>query len=241
MSVAAIVPAAGAGRRFGGRVEKPFAPLDRQPLVLHALRALQLSPAIRWIILVVHAGQLARARRILKAHRITKALPPCAGGPSREASVARGFAALPAAARWVLVHDGVRPCLSPQLIANAVRAGKRHGAVACGLPAGLTVKAVDPQGRVRLTLDREQLWLVQTPQVFRRDWFAEALGRTLDGRERFPDDAARIEAAGFPVRMLPGDAHNLKVTTQQDLVLAEAILRLRRNGRSSVQRRAYSG
>ena len=224
-NVAAIVPSAGDGRRIGGRISKPFLELGGRPLLVYTLRALQESPAIRWIILVVRPADRRRAAALLKRHRITKALPPCPGGASRAESVARGFAALPRLAHWVLVHDAARPCVSRRLIRQAIGAAKRHGAVACGLPASLTVKAVDGRGQVRMTLDRDQLWFVQTPQVFRRDWFAEALARANGSLAQFPDDAAIVEAGGFPVRMIPGDPLNLKVTTPEDLILAEAILK----------------
>lgn len=226
--MAAIIPAAGAGQRLGAAGGKLFLPLNGAPLLAQTLRVLQDSPAIRWMILVVRAGERARAEALIRRHRITKALSPCAGGPSRAASVARGCAALPPQARWVLIHDGARPCVSPRLIDQAVRAAKRHQAVACGLPAALTVKAVDERGDVRLTLDRDHLWLVQTPQVFRRDWLTEAFAQADHHLERFPDDASLVESAGFPVRMIPGDPLNVKVTTKDDLMLAEAILRSRR-------------
>lgn len=234
MDVAAIIPAAGDSRRFGGRTNKLFIALNGQPLLVRTLQALQASPAIRWIILVVRSEERAQAAALLKRHRLTKAQPPCVGGASRAESVANGVAALPRAARWVLVHDGARPCVSQRLIEEAVRAARRYGAVACGLPASVTVKAVDAQAEVRLTLDRERLWFVQTPQVFRRDWLIQALERAAHRLDQFPDDAALIESAGFRVRMIPGDPLNLKVTTQDDLLLAEAILAAR-NGRGEVK------
>ena len=225
--VAAIVPAAGAGERLGGRTSKPFVLLNRRPLVVHTLIALQNSPAIRWIVLVVRAKDARQAKQILGRYRITKALEPCIGGPTRAKSVARGFADAPSEAAWVLVHDGARPCVKGRLIEQAVRAAKRHGAVACGIQASVTVKAVDESQGVRLTLDRDRLWFVQTPEVFRRDWFTQALARVNHDLGVFSDDAALLEAAGFPVRVIPGDALNLKVTTSDDLVLAEAILKRR--------------
>ena len=234
--VAAIVPAAGRGQRFGGRARKMFALLNGQPLLLYTLQALQESPAIRWILLVVPDGEQAKAEALIRRARMTKALRPCVGGSSRAESVARGFAALPPQAQWVLVHDGARPCLTRALIQQAVRAAKRHQAVACGLPASLTVKAVDERREVRLTLDRDHLWFVQTPQVFRRDWFAQALARANHHVGQFPDDAALVESAGFPVRMIPGDPLNLKVTTKDDLLLARTIL----EHRFSHQRSAFS-
>jgi 2-C-methyl-D-erythritol 4-phosphate cytidylyltransferase len=247
MQVAVIVPAAGAGRRFGppprpasdrgrggrrarragrGRsAGKSLAVAQGVPLLVHALRIFQRHPAVRWIVVAVRAPEQAPVRALLKRFGISKALPPVVGGASRGESVLRAFASVPASARWVLVHDAARPCVTGGLVARTLQAARRHGGAACGLPVGLTVKAVDDQGRVRLTLDRERLWAAQTPQAFRRDWLAQALQRvSANGLAHFPDDASIVEAAGFPVRMVPGDPLNLKVTVREDLVLAEAIL-----------------
>jgi 2-C-methyl-D-erythritol 4-phosphate cytidylyltransferase len=195
--------------------------------VAHALRALQDSPDVRWIILVIRREDLAQAEALIRRCGITKALPPCMGGSSRAASVASGCARLPEAARWVLVHDGARPCVTTDLIARTIRRARRHGAVACGVPVALTVKAVGDDRQVRLTLDRDRLWLAQTPQVFRREWFVAAIQQAAQQAEIYPDDAAALEAAGFRVTMVPGDPLNLKVTLPEDLLLAEAILRAR--------------
>lgn len=237
MNVAAIVPAAGAGTRLGGRTGKLFVALHQRPLLAHTLQALQGSPSIRWIVLVVRAGEQARARALLARYRITKAVPPCVGGASRAQSVAKGFAAVPAGARWVLIHDAARPCVSRALIQAVVRATARHGAVVCGLPSSLTIKAVDEQGAVRLTLDREQLWLIQTPQLFRTEWFAQALRQADQRLDRFPDDASLVESAGFPVCVVPGDPLNVKVTTREDLLLAAAILEHRRQSQNAKLKR----
>ena len=223
--VAVIVPAAGAGQRLGGRTRKPLVLLQGVPLAIHALRVLQASPAVRWIVVVVRRGDVATFRRLLQRYQITKARPPVVGGASRAVSVARGVAALPVGAKWVAVHDAARPCVSRALIERTVEAGKRFGAVASGLPSTLTVKVVGRSRRVRRTLNRSELWCVQTPQVFRRAWLARAVARAGHGLKRFPDDAAIVEAAGFPVRMVLGDPLNLKVTTRDDLLLARAILR----------------
>ena len=228
-AVAAIVPAAGIGRRLGGSVSKLFLPLNGRPLLAHTLRVLQASPRIRWIVLVVRARERTEIARMLARERVTKAVL-CLGGSSRAESVARGFAVLPAEARWVLVHDGARPCLTESLIRRAVAAARQVGAAVCGLPASLTVKKVDGHGRVRSTLDRERLWFAQTPQVFRRDWFARALTRVNGRLERFPDDVSVLEAAGYRVHVVPGDPLNIKVTTREDLLLAEAILKGRLSG-----------
>lgn len=226
--VGAIVPAAGQGRRLGAQAAKAFVPLAGSPLVVHTLQALHDAASVQWIVLVAPRGQQSRMQRLIGRHRLTKVCAIVEGASSRAGSVARGFAALPIRARWVLIHDGARPCTNSTLIESVIAKAKRHGAVACGLPANLTVKAVDARQHVRLTLDREGLWLVQTPQVFDRRWFAEALARLNGMLDRFPDDAAMLEWAGFQVQMVPGDPWNLKVTTREDLLLAEAILKSRR-------------
>ena len=222
--VAAVIPAAGAGQRMGGATPKVLLALRGEPMLVHTVRAFQDSPAIRWVIVVVRQEDASAVRTLLKRVGITKALEPCLGGASRAESVAKGVAAVPPEAGWVLVHDAARPCVTLPLIEQAVQAARRDGAVACGLPAMLTVKAADERGGVRVTLDRDQLWFAQTPQVFRRDWFVEALARAAGRLESFPDDAAVVESAGCPVRMIPGDPLNIKVTTPEDLLLAEAIL-----------------
>ena len=226
--VGAVVPAAGQGRRLGSRQAKAFVPVAKTPLVIHALHALQQAPSIRWIVLVVPPGEQLKATRLVRRYRLTKVSSVVAGEATRSASVMRGFSALPAQARWVLIHDGARPCVTTGLIESAIRQARRDQAVACGLPASLTVKAVDAHRQVRVTLDRDHLWFVQTPQVFPRAWLAEALSRVNGRLDRFPDDAALLEWAGFSVRMVPGDPLNIKVTTKDDVLLAEAILNSRR-------------
>lgn len=223
--VGAVIPAAGRGVRLGSRQAKAFVPLAKQPLVLQTLQVFECSPSVRWVVVAVRPADCAQLKRLVDRHRLRKIAAIVPGGASRAESVARGVAALPPEVRWVVIHDGARPCVSPRLIASAVAQAKRHGAVVCGLPASLTVKAVDAAQHVRLTLDRDSLWFVQTPQVFRRDWLDEALARCNGQLQRFPDDAALMEWAGFAVRMVPGDSLNIKVTTKEDLLLAEAILK----------------
>lgn len=231
--VGVVVPAAGRGERLGGRTPKAFVPLAGRPLICHPLEVFQRSPAVRLVVLVVRPQDRLRMQQLVRGHRFTKVTAIVAGGSSRAASVSRGIAALPPQVRWVIVHDAARPCVSQALIAAVIRQARQSGAVACGLRSPVTVKAVDEQDQVRLTLDREHLWLIQTPQAFRRDWFMGAWSNVNGRLDRFPDDAAVLEWAGYPVRMVPGDPLNIKVTTPEDLLLAEAILR-ERGGRVSV-------
>ncbi len=226
-TIAVIIPAAGHGRRLGSRQPKAFVPLAGDPLILHALRACQRAPSVRWIVVAVRPADQRRLRALVRRARLTKVTAIVAGGASRAGSVARGMAALPDEAQWVLVHDAARPCIRPALIEQTVAQAMRHGAVACGMPASLTVKAVDAAQQGRLTLDRDSLWFVPTPPMFRREWMTQALSRVNGTLDRFPDDAALVEWAGYPVRMISGDPLNMKITTKEDLVLAAAILRRR--------------
>lgn len=223
----AVVPAAGKGERLGGRHSKAFVPLAGRPLVLHALQTLQRTPIIGWIVVVVRPQDRARMERLVRASGLTKVSAVVPGGASRAASVAQGVATLPPGVRWVLIHDAARPCVSPSLIRSVVTRTRRFGAAACGLQASVTVKAADRTNMIRLTLDRERLWFMQTPQAFRRDWFSDSLARVDGEGDGMPDDVALLEWAGFPVRVVPGDPLNIKVTTKDDLLLAEAILRTR--------------
>lgn len=228
--VGAVVPAAGKGERFGSLQPKLFVRAGGAPLILHTLRALE-QASVGWIVVASRPEYHARLHRLIRQHKLGKVCAVVAGGASRADSVARGVAALPQAARWVLIHDGARPCVSPSLIERIIHRAKQSGGAVCGLPASVTVKSVDAADAVRLTLDRDGLWFVQTPQVFRREWFVEALARA-DGRlDCLPDDAALLEWAGFPVQMMLGDPLNIKVTTREDLMLAEAILKSRSSGK----------
>jgi 2-C-methyl-D-erythritol 4-phosphate cytidylyltransferase len=148
------------------------------------------------------------------AHRVP-------GGRRRQDSVREGLKA--GGCDWVVVHDGARPLVTPQLIEAGLAAAQETGAAVCALPAQDTVKRVDEEGRVVRTLDRRRLWLVQTPQVFRYDMLLDAHERS---RQPATDDAALVERLGQEVRVFPGSPRNLKVTTPDDLALAEALLKL---------------
>ncbi|MBI3325003.1 MAG: 2-C-methyl-D-erythritol 4-phosphate cytidylyltransferase [Candidatus Omnitrophica bacterium] len=228
--VGVVIPAAGEGRRFGGERPKALVRLAGSPLLLHSLRIFARHADVAAIVVVTRAEDQAAVAGVLDEQGPAGRVQTVVGGPSRAESVARGIAALPAQARWVLVHDAARPCVDDALVERVIAEVRQHDAVASGLPAAATVKAVDREHGVRLTLDRESLWLAQTPQAFRRDWLADALARAQGQLEQMPDDAAVCEWAGYPVRMVAGDPLNIKVTVPADLVIAEAILTSRQQG-----------
>ncbi|MBI3323481.1 MAG: 2-C-methyl-D-erythritol 4-phosphate cytidylyltransferase [Candidatus Omnitrophica bacterium] len=225
MSVVAVIVAGGAGRRLGGGVRKPFVPLRGRPMLARTLGAFERTPAVRGIVLVAHPGDLERARRLVRRYRLRKVVGIVPGGASRVASVACGLRALPPSARFVAVHDAARPLVTPRLIAQTVRAARRAKAAIAAVPVVPTVKE-GAGGWVTRTLDRSRLWEVQTPQVFERKLLERAHRRAFgNGGSPATDDAALVEKMGRRIRIVMGSHRNIKVTTPEDLLIAEALLK----------------
>ena len=225
LPAAAIVPAGGAGRRMGGPIPKQYLPLGGVPILVWTLRALERSPAVNDVIVVVPREDRARVEEmVLRAGASSKVRAVVDGGGERQASVWNGLQALAGRAGVVVVHDAVRPLLSLSLLGRMIRAARRHGAATAGLPVAETVKTVDRRGWVRATVPREGLWLTQTPQAFDLDLLWEAHRRAAAEGFFATDDAALVERMGCPVRMIRGSRDNLKLTTAEDLALAEALL-----------------
>lgn len=219
--VGGVVVAAGRSERMGGR-NKLFAPLGGKPLLAYTLAAFQSCPVVARVVLVLAAEDMARGLALAEEEGLDKVRAVCLGGERRRQSVWAGLEVLGPCA-WVVVHDGARPLVTPQLIEEGVAAARETGASVCAVPAQDTVKRVDDQGRVLRTLDRRRLWLIQTPQVFRYGILREAHERS---RRPASDDAVLVERLGHTVRVFPGSPRNLKVTTPGDLALAEALLGL---------------
>ena len=228
----AIVVAAGRSTRMGG-ADKLFAPLGGVPLLARALRAFQDSPLVDRIVLVLSAANLERGRELAAEYGIGKLAAACEGGPRRQDSVRLGLDAL-GTCDWVLVHDGARPLLSAELIERGLAAARETGAAVPAVPLADTVKEAAADGMVERTLDRSRLWAAQTPQVFRYDLLLRAHREvTAEVTADVTDDAAMLEALGLPVKLFEGSPANIKVTTPEDLRLAEALLEA---GTASVKR-----
>jgi 2-C-methyl-D-erythritol 4-phosphate cytidylyltransferase len=153
------------------------------------------------------------------------------GGKERQDSVRAGIEALDGDAEIVIIHDAVRPFITSALIENCVRAAAAEGAATVGVPVKDTVKEVGPDGRILRTCDRSLLWFTQTPQVFRRDIIENAHRAAVRDGFRGTDDTSLVERLGIAVRMIRGDYGNIKITTPEDLILAEALLAGRRESR----------
>jgi 2-C-methyl-D-erythritol 4-phosphate cytidylyltransferase len=227
MHVTAIVPAAGSGARFGAAVPKQYLPLAGVPILVWTLRALAASGRIDCVVLVTPPGHEADCRAdILQPHGLTvdRLLP---GGADRQASVCAGLGGAPVDTDLVLVHDGARPLVTPEIVGAAVQAAATDGAAAVAIPVTDTIKVADGDSCVVETLPRGRLWAAQTPQAFRAAWLREAHERALRDGFRGTDDSVLVERLGYPVRLVLGSPENLKVTTMADLARAEQILRSR--------------
>lgn len=213
--VAAIVVGAGSGERMGA--DKIFAGLAGKPVIAWSLDVLQGCEAINEIILVLHKDKIEAGKKLVAQRRLTRVSAVCEGGRLRQDSVMKGLEQV-RGCQWVLVHDGARPFLTGKLIEDGIQAAKQTGAAVAAVPLKDTVKEVDGDGVVTRTPERNLLWAVQTPQVFRAGILKEAY-RALNGE--FTDDASVVERAGYKVKLYPGDEHNIKITTPQDRLLAE--------------------
>jgi 2-C-methyl-D-erythritol 4-phosphate cytidylyltransferase len=220
VNVGAVIVAAGRGRRMQG-VDKLLAPLAGRPMLAHTLAAFQACAAVQRVVLVMAADRLEEGRELVRAHGLDKVAAVCAGGERRQDSVRAGLDAL-GPCQWAVVHDGARPLVTPRLIEDGLAAARETGAAICAVPLSDTLKRVSESQEVERTVEREGLWLVQTPQVFRYDLL---LGAHRRATVEATDDAALVEAMGGRVRVYMGSPRNIKVTTPEDLALAEALVR----------------
>lgn len=214
--------AAGRGIRAGGEVPKQFRMVAGAPLVLHALRAFLRHPAIGPVVLVLPPTEAARPPDWL-APLVGQRLLLAAGGETRTASCQNGLAALPPECTIILVHDGARPNPDPAVVDAIIAEARRgHGAIAA-LPVSDTIKEAGPEQTVLRTVPRDRLWRAQTPQGFPRALLARAYAQH-DPAGGATDEAMLVERTGGMVRLIPDSPWNLKVTTSEDLQLAEWIL-----------------
>ena len=235
--IAAIVAAAGLGLRMGNDTPKPYLQLGGKPILVHTLGVFEKITEIREVALVVHPAELDYCQeKVISPYGFKKVLRLVPGGKERQDSVYNALKALKNEddLEIVLVHDGVRPFITPEQVCRVIQAARTFGAAVLGLPAQDTLKTVTAEGevrQVRQTLERKDIWQIQTPQAFQaallRRAFVTAYSRSFYGT----DEASLVEALNQPVVVVPGSPLNLKITTPDDLALAEAILPLMRKKR----------
>ncbi len=218
--VVAIVVAAGLSQRFGK--DKIWEQVAGRPLLAYTLDAFESCPEVDEVVLVLSAAKLETGKAWVESGRWTKVKTVCPGGDCRPASVAAGLAHTKGA-RWVVVHDGARPCLTPDMVCRGLFAAKETGAAVAGVPVTDTIKVVGQEGEVKATPRRKELWSIQTPQVFRYELLAQAY-QEFGPSEEATDDATLVERLGHRVTVFWGAYSNIKVTTPHDVTMAEALL-----------------
>lgn len=227
MEVCAIVAAAGAGTRLG-MGSKALLSLNGKTLLARAVELFGALEEIGRIVVVVPAGREELARRQIEALAPTKPVLVCPGGDTRQQSVRAGLAAL-GGCDYVLVHDAARPLASPALVRRVLTAAVESGAAIPGLPPRDAVKRVEG-GRLVESMDRSRLVLVQTPQGFQFQLLERAHFEAADAGLSGDDDGQLVAAAGHPVALVEGEPTNIKLTTEEDLRLLEAVLERREAG-----------
>ena len=222
-----IVPAAGAGRRMGFGKNKAFITIRGIPLLVLCMKMLAETGMVRRVIVVTRAWEITETELMLKEYQDRfpgLSWQVTAGGRERQDSVANGLALITDESGYVAVHDGARPFAGNEVFARTFAKAKEFGAAIAAVPLKDTVKIVDGQGVVVSTPDRASLCAVQTPQIFE----INVLRKGYDFLEKHPvavtDDASLVEASGHPVAVAEGSYENIKVTTPEDLLLAEKIL-----------------
>ena len=209
---------------MGNRVPKQFIKLLDKPVLVHTLLTFDACDAVDDVIVVSPSETMEETGFLLSEYGIEKVTQVVVGGRERQDSVANALNCVPDHADIILVHDGVRPFITQDQIQAVVNTALEYGAAILAVPSVNTLKRVD-NCQVVATLDRSQIWQVQTPQAFRFDWLREAYQYAQESGLAVTDDAALVEAMGRVVRVVEGDNRNIKITSPLDLMIGEAILK----------------
>ncbi|MDP3284689.1 MAG: 2-C-methyl-D-erythritol 4-phosphate cytidylyltransferase, partial [Desulfobacterales bacterium] len=214
----------GKGVRMNCATRKQYLELAGVPLLSITLKAFDKCSLIDEIILVVPAGDIGFCiEKIINPAGIKKKVTPVGGGLKRQDSVYNGLLAVDEKKSTVVIHDGVRPFVNPSSIEECVREAVLHGACILGLPASDTLKLADGSGYIEKTLERDSVWLAQTPQAFDYSLIKKAHDSARKEGFRGTDDASLVERLGEKVRIIRGSINNIKITTPEDLVIAKSI------------------
>ena len=219
--VTAVIAAGGRGTRMGAGYNKVFIKLNGEELILHTMKIFNENPLVDEIIVVTGTDDVSRVETLAYNNNITKFKCVTEGGDTRRASVYRGI--VHAGGDIIAVHDGARCLVSQSEITNAIHDCEKYGAAAVGVICKDTLKAADDEGFIAGTIDRSRTYQIQTPQVFRRDILIEAHRRAIEDGFEPTDDCALIERMGGRIKITEGSYDNIKITTPEDIPVAEKI------------------
>lgn len=220
----AIIAAAGLSERFGGDITKQMTELRGVPLLIHTLRAFEASDCIHEIIIVAKMNEIPAWEKLCREHNITKVSKIVQGGYTRQQSVLCGFEAINKKSKFVAISDGARCLVTPEQIKSVCRAAYKYKAATAAHRSTDTVKIADKKGFIDTTADRDTVWLAQTPQVFKTNLYRAAAYTALKKGFEATDDNSLVENVGHPIRLVECGAQNIKITTREDIAVADGVL-----------------
>ena len=221
--ICAIIPAAGAGLRMGDGVAKQLRLLEGKPVILHTIEALCRNEKIDYAIVVAPSNDVDAVAKLIADSKVEKVIEVIAGGATRSESVAKGVKAAPDDSAYVLIHDGVRPFVTQKLLNQVIDAAMEAHAATAAIPVSDTLKSVR-KGAIAGSVERENVWRIQTPQCFNRKTLQEGLLRAEQDGFDATDESSLIERMNIEVKVVTGDETNIKITTPADMALARAIV-----------------
>lgn len=225
MKVQVIVPAAGEGKRLKAKTSKPFVLLNNKPLICYCLDVFERCHLIDSVVVVINQPYISAFLDLKKKYRFLKVSHVVGGGATRVESVSLGLKQIDEDTDIVLIHDGVRPFVTEDLVKETVSSCVEQGCAVVAVKVKPTIKRVNSKTRyIEATLDRELLWEIQTPQGFKKDIILKAYAER-EPNSTVTDDAGLVEKLGIPVKVVEGRYDNIKITTAEDLSFAEYILR----------------
>jgi 2-C-methyl-D-erythritol 4-phosphate cytidylyltransferase len=215
--IGVIIVAAGTGQRM--REDKMFLTLAGKPLIAWSIDTCHNYPPITQIVLVLNSDNIDRGKKLAAGNSWNKLTGICTGGARRQDSVKAGLEKLNLC-DWIIVHDGARPFLTVDMLGKGLESARKTGAAVAAVPVKDTIKLVDDNNIIKTTLERQQLWIAQTPQVFRSDIITNAYANSDDD---VTDDAMLVEKMGYDISLYTGSYSNIKITTPEDMAIAEII------------------
>ena len=221
----AVIVAAGKGRRMGTEVSKQFLPLCGKEILAHSVEKFEKAEKIRDIVLVTGEDSLQDVREMAQEYGWKKIVAVVAGGKERQDSVWNGLQAVSDDTDIVLIHDGVRPFVTEDILNHSIETAVEMGSCVAGVPAKDTIKVCNGENVAVATPDRSTLWQIQTPQTFRKDLIMQAYQKAKAEGFVGTDDASLAEYSGCPVKVIMGSYRNIKITTKEDLLIGEAFLK----------------
>ncbi len=224
--VSVIIAAAGMSNRMGSKINKQFISIDNKPILAHTIEKFEDCNYVDEIILVAKDEEIEYCKReIVKKHGFDKVFKVVKGGKTRQDSAYNGLLALDEKSDIVLIHDGARPFVKKENIIDGIKGVLKYDACVIGVPVKDTIKVVDSSNDVNNTPNRAKIWAAQTPQCFKYPVIMKAYEEAIRDGFVGTDDSMLVERIGYKVKMIMGSYENIKITTPEDLIVAESLLK----------------